>query len=1011
MNVSEIVKPHHIARKAFVYIRQSTEIQVKKNVASPLYQKAQADYALRYGWQPTQIEIIEDLGLSGTSITKREGYQKILHEISDGKVGGVFVHDISRLNRNSLDFQFLLAKCRECDVLVFEDGRPFDPHDGLDSFMATIRAEVAQLENADRRKKMVDGRKARVRAGFAVTAPPVGYVRLKKGYWSKHPDENVRRVIEVIFQKAQRLPSIYSIWQYLREKSLLVPVKSDTYFKDHRVKWKEATYAYVGKILGNVHYTGDYCFGREVVNRRLALPAEGLPKKRRPGRLKGEGDLVLVINDHHESYVEREIFQRLREKFEKNRFGRFQPVREGKNLLQGAAVCGHCGRRMASNYSSNPNGLAYYTCMNKFKGCEVYARMIRSEQVDRQVEEALFRVISKSNVDAILERYEAERREAFYSRDESELRMKQAMDAAQRAEDAYKTVDPSNDLVRAKLEQEWQERLRVLGELESAAETSPGPPPPLTKKEKERLSFLCENFSKAFRHPAVDMTTRKRLVRCLIAKAIITLRGNLILVALHWSGEHGSITTLTIQTPRYVQAYILEKYQEGLDEEGILEAMRRDGIGVRAKVYTQSSISRYLHDRGVKSCRTRKREEIYRAVEEYRAQGLNAAQIADRLNADGLMPLSCDKFSRSTVLNILFRLDSRPKRRKEQGPHNWETIYRMLGEDLPTNEIVSRLNASGLTTAKGLLYTHDRLSKVIRRQGYEAASPEWSVLTRDVKNRLLAMHSEGFGYREAYEILREGECIDSSPNTRNTVISYYRYITAIGAESSKVPREFIAAVDELIDRGLTARQMATELNRQNLRPLRGEHYNSDIVARYCRILGISLRAPNYASNPRLVEHVNKLHADGKSCREIAKALNQAGFRTYSGRGFDYKAILDLLKVLGNVPHRKSRSREITDTIRSLDAQGYHSRTITRKLNSMGKKTVTAKKFREAHVRHDLRELRKQGRRSAQDVPDRATGMNLSPPHESSEQARKGFTAAGQISLISERCAPPLQPCN
>ena len=223
------------------------------------------------------------------------------------------------------------------------------------------------------------------------------------------------------------------------------------------------------------------------------------------------------------------------------------------------------------------------------------------------------------------------------------------------------------------------------------------------------------------------------------------------------------------------------------------------------------------------------------------------------------------------------------------------------------------------------------------------------------------MHAKGLGYREAYELLREKGFIDQSPKTRRQVIDYYRYLTQVKAESTNVPHDFITIIDELIDRGLTGKKIASELNRHGMKPLRGAQYNEHIVARYCRSLGVSLRVPNYMSNVRLVEYVTGLHNSGKSCKEITKLVNDAGFRTYGGKEFHYKGILDLLKDLGKESHRNSRSRKIRQAIKSLKEHGCHTRTITRKLNSSGMKTITGKRFKQSHVRHYLRIIvREQG---------------------------------------------------
>jgi hypothetical protein len=63
---SELVKPTHLARRAVVYIRQSTPHQVVSNQESLRLQYALGERAHELGWHQADIDLIDaDLGLSG----------------------------------------------------------------------------------------------------------------------------------------------------------------------------------------------------------------------------------------------------------------------------------------------------------------------------------------------------------------------------------------------------------------------------------------------------------------------------------------------------------------------------------------------------------------------------------------------------------------------------------------------------------------------------------------------------------------------------------------------------------------------------------------------------------------------------------------------------------------------------------------------------------------------------------------------------------------------------------
>ena len=78
----------HLARGAFVYIRQSTADQLVHNQESQRRQYGLADRARQLGW--TTVEVIDDdLGRSGGGVS-RPGFERMLAAICEGRAGAVF---------------------------------------------------------------------------------------------------------------------------------------------------------------------------------------------------------------------------------------------------------------------------------------------------------------------------------------------------------------------------------------------------------------------------------------------------------------------------------------------------------------------------------------------------------------------------------------------------------------------------------------------------------------------------------------------------------------------------------------------------------------------------------------------------------------------------------------------------------------------------------------------------------------------------------------------------------
>jgi hypothetical protein len=91
----EKIGPQHRARKAVLYVRQSSVHQVQHNRESQGLQYAMRDRLLQLGW--SQVEVIdEDLGCSAAGGTLRAGFERMVAEVCLGKVGAVAAREVSR---------------------------------------------------------------------------------------------------------------------------------------------------------------------------------------------------------------------------------------------------------------------------------------------------------------------------------------------------------------------------------------------------------------------------------------------------------------------------------------------------------------------------------------------------------------------------------------------------------------------------------------------------------------------------------------------------------------------------------------------------------------------------------------------------------------------------------------------------------------------------------------------------------------------------------------------------
>lgn len=199
------ISAEHLARRAYVYIRQSTLDQVHNNRESQLRQYALADRARELGWQDVEV-IDEDLGRSGAG-TKRPGFERLLGGLCGGQVGAVFCVEASRLARNGRDWHTLLEFCSIVDSLLIDADGVYDPRDPNDRLLLGMKGQISEMELANFRARAQSALAQKAKRGELIQRVAVGYIRTADKRLEKTPDVRVREAIELVFRKFNELGS------------------------------------------------------------------------------------------------------------------------------------------------------------------------------------------------------------------------------------------------------------------------------------------------------------------------------------------------------------------------------------------------------------------------------------------------------------------------------------------------------------------------------------------------------------------------------------------------------------------------------------------------------------------------------------------------------------------------------------------------------------------------------------------------------------------------------------
>ena len=140
----------HLAKLAYVYVRQSSLGQVLHHRESTDIQYQLVERATQLGWPADRVQVIdEDLGKSGASAEHRSGFQFLMSELGLGRVGLVLSLDASRLARNNSDWYRLIELCSMVGALIADGEQLYEPrlyHDRLILGLSGMMSE-AELHN------------------------------------------------------------------------------------------------------------------------------------------------------------------------------------------------------------------------------------------------------------------------------------------------------------------------------------------------------------------------------------------------------------------------------------------------------------------------------------------------------------------------------------------------------------------------------------------------------------------------------------------------------------------------------------------------------------------------------------------------------------------------------------------------------------------------------------------------------------------------------------------------
>ena len=499
----------------------------------------------RTGYHHRILFLIRRKRRAAASVADRQGFQKLMTEVSLGRVGLVMGLEVSRLARNNADWARLLEICAITDTLILDEEGIYNPTDFNDRLLLNMKGTFSEVELHVLRSRLRGGALNKARRGEFKTRLPTGFVYDHNDKIIIDPDKQVQQSIRLFFDIFQRTGAAFATVKAFAKDDVKFPCRIHSGPDKGGLKWQRLTSSRAQTILKNPRYTGAYYYGRQ----RSRKNVDGSTTYFKVPR----DEWIVLIKNAHPGYITWEQYEENLHRIRQNAIAynvidRKTPPREGSCLLQGLAVCGKCGQRMTIRYKYRRKGLvepAYLCQRHRVERWESSCQYIPGAAIDEAIGKLLLESVTPLTLEMALE----VQRELENRFNEADKLRKQEVERAEYeanlARRRFMQVDPDNRLVADKLEAEWNEKIRHLQDANDYYEKHRREESERLKKvQQEEVLQLARDFPRLWKNPRTPVREKKRMIRFLI-EDVTMIRGEDITLHIRFKGS----ATKTLKLP------------------------------------------------------------------------------------------------------------------------------------------------------------------------------------------------------------------------------------------------------------------------------------------------------------------------------------------------------------------------------------------------------------------------------------------------------------------------------
>lgn len=322
------IQTRHRQLRVAAYCRVSTSLEAQQNS----YEAQKEYYTNKILSNPdwTLAGIFADKGITGTSVEKRAGFQRMIRWCRQGKIDLILTKSISRFARNTLDCLHYVRLLQQLNIPIIFETEGIDSSQMSNELILTLMGATSQAESEAISNRVKWGVRASFKEGNVRYSYRnwLGYRKGENGEPEIIPEEAA--IVQEIFIAYLEGRSLRDIKALLESKRYPTKLGSE--------KWNMSN---INSILRNEKYTGD-----AILQKTYTI--DPISKKRR----KNVGELPrYLVKDCHPAIISHEMFDLAQKEMERRgeAVGAIESTSpkhprtySSKYALRGILICGEC---------------------------------------------------------------------------------------------------------------------------------------------------------------------------------------------------------------------------------------------------------------------------------------------------------------------------------------------------------------------------------------------------------------------------------------------------------------------------------------------------------------------------------------------------------------------------------------------------------------------------------------------------------------------------------------------